>query len=153
MTWWGTLSLALTLYGAIVVLEWVYSRFLPVGGFVSAPITVAVYVHNQESLLEQAVANVRTIWQESEWPGRDRKVTIMDGGSTDQTLAIAKRLERRFPFVTVARPGADKGQILEECRSRVLIWVDLTTGQPPILLETLRAVLQNAESPSIRPTG
>ncbi|WP_051350981.1 glycosyltransferase [Sulfobacillus thermosulfidooxidans] len=153
MTWWGALGLALSLYGAVVALERLYSRILPWPGLVPAAITVVLYVRDQESVLERAVSDLSEIWQDAAWQRRDMEILIVDGGSSDQTLAIAKRLERRFPFITVAPSYLDKGQVLDICQHDVILWVDLTQMNPYIPLATLKSLLLQSEPVMIRSIG
>ncbi|WP_053960553.1 glycosyltransferase [Sulfobacillus thermosulfidooxidans] len=153
MTWWGALGLALSLYGAVVALEWVYSRILPWPGLVPAAITVVLYVRDQENILERAVSDLSEVWEDAAWQRWDMEILIVDGGSSDQTLAIAKRLERRFPFIIVTPSRLDKGQVLDMCRHDVIIWIDLTHMNPYVPLATLKSLLRHSEPVMIRSIG
>lgn len=153
MTWWGVLGLAFSLYGAIVVLERLYARILQTPGLMPASLTVVLYVINQEGVLERAVSDLSELWQNADSQSRDMEIMIVDGGSDDQTLAIAKRLERRFPFIVVAPLGLGKDDILESCRHEVVIWVDLTSLTPMVPLGILRTLLLRGEPLTIRSIG
>ncbi len=141
VTWWGALGLALSLYGAVVVLEWVYARVLQTPGVPLASLSIVLHVLNQEGLIEQAVTDLTSLWRMEEWDRKDVELIIADGGSSDQTVAIADRLQRRYPFVLITGSDSDKGQVLSLCRHDVVIWVELTGRSPASPLATVKSLL------------
>ncbi|AUW94739.1 MAG: glycosyltransferase [Sulfobacillus thermotolerans] len=141
MTWWGALGLALSLYGAVVVLEWVYARVLQPAGVEALSVSIVLHVMNQEHLIEQAVIDLTGLWRLEMWDQKNVELIIADGGSTDQTVAILDRLQRQYPWLLIADSGRDKSHVLELCRHDVVIWVEMTGRSPASPLVTVRSLL------------
>ena len=141
VTWWGALGLALSLYGAVVVLEWVYARVLQPAGVATLSVSIVLHVINQEHLIEQAVIDLTGLWRLEMWDQKNVELIIADGGSTDQTVAILDRLQRQYPWLLIADSGRDKSHVLELCRHDVVIWVEMTGRSPASPLVTVRSLL------------
>lgn len=141
VTWWGALGLALSLYGAVVVLEWVYARVLQPAGVEALSVSIVLHVMNQEHLIEQAVIDLTGLWRLEMWDQKNVELIIADGGSTDQTVAILDRLQRQYPWLLIADSGRDKSHVLELCRHDVVIWVEMTGRSPASPLVTVRSLL------------
>ena len=68
--------------------------------------------HNEAAYLETAV---REVYEGLHACGRDFELLVVENGSTDDTLEIARRLAGRYPNVRVSsRPVANYGAALRE---------------------------------------
>ncbi len=145
MTWWGAAGLALSLYGAFIVLEWVYGRILNVPPRFPPSVSIVLHVLNQEGVIERAVEDLANLWRDEDWHRNHLEVIIADEGSRDQTAAIVERLQRRYTFMVVAPRGATRENVLDLCRHDVLVWVELTDPAALAALATLRRLLAQAQ--------
>lgn len=130
VTWWGALGLALSLYGVIVLLEWIYARLTHPLRAQAPPVSVVLRVTNRENHIERAVRDLARLWGERDWEDSAIELVIADGGSSDQTPAIVERLSRRYGFLTVLEPALDADAVIAECRHPVIIWVDFSSATP-----------------------
>jgi glycosyltransferase involved in cell wall biosynthesis len=82
----------------------------------SVAVSVVMPAHNEEPYLEEAVRSVVEGLRKRREPGdapRPFEVIVVENGSSDQTVAVAKRLAGCTPELEVlSRPVADYGQAL-----------------------------------------
>lgn len=88
-------------------------------------LTVGIPAYNAASSLETALLSIlRQTWRGT------MEILVVDDGSTDDTVAIATRLARRYGAVRVVRHDRNRGRptarntILREARGRYLTWMD-----------------------------
>lgn len=67
----------------------------------SRSVSCTVLCYNEEATLEQAVTDVRDAL--AGFGDRDFEILVVDDGSTDGSVAIARQLERRWPEVRLIR--------------------------------------------------
>jgi len=115
VTWWGALALALSLYGVVVLLEWIYDQIMGSYGDDLPAVSVVVRATNQEHRIEQTVRELLSLFNQRQWERRSFEVVITDGGSSDQTHAILDRLARHHPFLNVVDSGL--ANICHRCRN------------------------------------
>jgi hypothetical protein len=144
VTWWIALGLALSLYGAFVVLEWIYGRVLQIPAGSPPSLSIVLHVLDQEGAIEQTMGDLAALWRDGDWHRGNVELIIADGGSQDQTLAIAGRLQRRYPFLVVAEAGLLPAQVLDLCGHDVIVWVEMRCPSVRKPLDTLRALLVQA---------
>ena len=126
MTWWGALGLALSLYGVVVLLEWLYDQILGSHSHEMPAVSVVLRVMNQEGWLERAVRDLESIFARRTWQNRPFEVVLAEPGSSDHTRDILERLVRHLPYVRVAEGPATVDDLVSQCRYPVVIWCDLT---------------------------
>lgn len=129
MTWWGAVGLALALYGAMTLVEWLYQRLsFPATWNRVNFVSLVVRVKDQEATIERTMRELMSLWTEQQWAHSDVDVVISDAGSRDQTAVIVERLASRYPGFKVADPGLDESSVLSLCAYPVVIWVDYSKG-------------------------
>ncbi len=126
MTWWGALGLALSLYGVVVLLEWLYDQILGSHSHEMPAVSVVLRVMNQEGWLERAVRDLESIFARRSWQNRPFEVVLADSGSSDRTRDILERLVFHQSYFRVAEGAASVDDLISECRYPVVIWCDLT---------------------------
>lgn len=155
MTWWGALGLALSLYGVIILLEWIYGRIMELPRVRVPHVSLVLRVLNQENRIEHAVHELTSLWDEPDWERSRVEVLISDSGSSDQTVAIVERLSRRYAFLNVVPSGLDVESVLARCRYPVVIWVELSRSQPPYddVVQTVHRLLAQHTHPVNTPVA
>lgn len=135
MTWWGALGLALSLYGVVVLLEWVYDSIVRSHSQALTPISLVVRVTNQEAHIEHALRDLIRVFGQSQWEDRRFEVLLVDRGSQDHTRDIVDRLSIEHLYFRVVDSGSSDTDILALCQYPIVIWVDLTrhSGNPRVL--------------------
>ena len=142
MTWWGALGLALSLYGVVVLLEWLYDQIVGSRLQDFPAVSVVIRVMNQETCIEQAMRELLSLFEQKEWERRAIEVVISDGGSSDQTSAIIERLSRRHPFLNVVEGNLATDEVMARCQYSIVVWMDLSgSSTPERLMSTLRRLL------------
>ncbi len=126
MTWWGALGLALSLYGVVVLLEWLYDQILGSHSHELPAVSVVLRVMNQEGWLERVVRDLESIFARRAWQNRPFEVVLADSGSSDRTRDILERLVRHQPYFRVAEGTPSVDDLVSGCRYPVVIWCDLT---------------------------
>lgn len=131
MTWWGALGLALSLYGVVVLLEWIYDRIVRAHATGLTPVSLVVRVTNQEAHIEHVLRELGRIFSQRQWENRTFEVVVADDGSHDLTREIVERWRAQHPYFRLVHPGSEDSEILAFCQYPVVIWVDFSR-QPGI---------------------
>lgn len=126
MTWWGALGLALSLYGVVVLLEWLYDQIVRSHSRETSALSLVVRVTNQEDRIEQAVRDLERLFSQRQWEDRNFEVILVDDGSNDQTGEILERFTRHQPFFRIAGPGLSSDEVLAQCQYPLVVWLDMT---------------------------
>lgn len=137
MTWWGALGLALSLYGLVVLFEWLYDQLLRNRANAPAPLSIVLRTTMQEAQIEQTVRELARLAGQTRWPQRKFEVLIADDESEDHTRDIVERLSRRYPYLRLLDAGLRADDILAQCQYPVIIWFDLTRAENQRVLERL----------------
>jgi cellulose synthase/poly-beta-1,6-N-acetylglucosamine synthase-like glycosyltransferase len=143
MTWWGALGLALSLYGVVVLLEWLYDQLLRSRGNAPAPLSVVLRAPRQEAQIERAVRELARLLEQARWPQRRFEVLIVDAGPEDHTRDIVERFSRHYPYLRLVDPELDADEILAQCQYPVIVWLDLTRSENERILNRLSRLLHN----------
>ncbi len=113
-------------------------------------LTVVMPAHNEAPYLESAVREVDDGLRAR---GHDVEILVVENGSTDETLAIARRLEETLPGVRVSsRAVADYGAALREgmltARGELVVTFDVDYYELGFVDDAL-ALLTGAAPPAI----
>lgn len=136
MTWWGALGLALSLYGVVVLLEWVYDYVVRTHAPLLAPISVVMRVTDQEAQIEHIIRAMNQAFKNRQWDDRAFEVILFDTGSRDRTRDIIERFCEDYPYYQVSEPGSTEKEILEGCRYPLVLWIDLNRNSNMLELLT-----------------
>ncbi|MBX5467571.1 MAG: hypothetical protein K6U14_08815 [Firmicutes bacterium] len=134
MTWLGALSLALALYGVIVLLEWVYARLLarPEWAAQAAGLSIVLRATDAEAWVEDVVRRIgRLLPGAPGEPPEFLQVLVSEADSTDQTLPILERLCRDYRFLGWVEPGLEPADVLAQCRHRAVLWLEVSPRTSP----------------------
>ncbi|MDQ0191102.1 hypothetical protein JI721_08395 [Alicyclobacillus cycloheptanicus] len=111
---------ALALYGA-VILAWQCTRWLNRRRQRPHPLTVILVVQNAAQQIEGVI---RTLMLETAWSARERKIFVIDYGSTDETANILQHLAKVhtcLEFVTVLTEAEFQQHLQSACLSEAHI--------------------------------
>jgi glycosyltransferase involved in cell wall biosynthesis len=114
-------------------------------------LTVVMPAHNEAAYLEAAVHEVDDGMRAR---GHDIEILVVENGSTDDTLAIARRLEETVPGVRVSsRAVADYGAALREgmlaARGELVITFDVDYYDLAFADDALRLLTGAAPAPAV----
>ncbi len=126
MTWWSALGLALSLYGVVTLLEWIYDQIVGSHSSAAPAISLVVRVTNQESHVEQAMRELQSFFSQRQWEQRPIEVILWDDGSGDQTEAILERFTRAHPTFRMLDHPSTIDEVLAECQYPFVVWLDLS---------------------------
>ncbi len=126
MTWWGALGLALSLYGVVVLLEWVYDYVVRTHAPLVAPISLVMRVTDQEAQIEHVIRAMNQVFKNRQWGGRAFEVILFDAGSSDRTRDIIERFSDDYPYYRIAEVGSTEQSVLQGCRYPLVLWIDLS---------------------------
>jgi glycosyltransferase involved in cell wall biosynthesis len=114
-------------------------------------LSVVMPAHNEASYLESAVREVHDGLRER---GHDLEILVVENGSTDDTLGIARRLADAFPPVRVSsRPVADYGAALRDgllaARGDLVVTFDVDYYDLAFADDALRSLAGPPPAPAI----
>lgn len=144
--WWQALGLALSFYGAVVLMEWLYDHVVRRRASMPAPLSVVVRAANQESKIEQVVRDVVRLVGQSRWLRADFEILVAAFGSRDRTSDIAERFTHQYPSLRLIEPDLRDDQIIAQCRYPVIIWLDLSRAESQPILDRLGGILRGLGS-------
>ncbi|MBI3317104.1 MAG: glycosyltransferase family 2 protein [Candidatus Omnitrophica bacterium] len=77
------------------------------------------------------------------------EIILMDSGSTDRTLELARKLSAKIHFLPFANYSAQKNAAIEKASSDWILMVDLDERIPPELAEEIEGVVRNSEKDAV----
>jgi cellulose synthase/poly-beta-1,6-N-acetylglucosamine synthase-like glycosyltransferase len=126
MTWWGALGLALSLYGVVVLLEWVYDYLIRSHRRQAVPVSLVLRLGHQEERVEHVLRTLIRIFSQEPWTAREFEVWVFDASYEDRTQDIVDRLCRNYSYFRMAPSSTREEDLLAQCRFPVVVWLDLS---------------------------
>jgi hypothetical protein len=143
MSGWGALTLALALYGVIVLLEWTYRKILATSRPQAAGISLVLLAASQERRIEHAIREMVAFWHDAAALGMSVEILIwLQEPSDDQTPLIVDRLAQKEPDLKVLSGAPSVATVRQYCQYPIIVWLDLARAADwSALWETVRRMV------------
>jgi cellulose synthase/poly-beta-1,6-N-acetylglucosamine synthase-like glycosyltransferase len=148
LVFWVSLALIGYTYAGYPVLAWARARFRPYRGrraLLEPTVTIVVVAHNEEACIEARIQNLLAL----DYPAEKRQILIGSDGSTDETVARARRFGHDDGVWVVAfrhwrGKAAVLNQLVRRARGEIVLFADARQTFDPQVLRRLVARFADA---------
>jgi cellulose synthase/poly-beta-1,6-N-acetylglucosamine synthase-like glycosyltransferase len=143
LVFWGSLALIGYTYAGYPVLAWARARVRPYLGRrepIEPTVTIVVVAHNEEACIEARIQNLLAL----DYPAEKRQILVGSDGSTDETVARARRFGHDDGVWVVAfrhwrGKAAVLNQLVRRARGEIVLFADARQTFDPQVLRRLVA--------------
>jgi cellulose synthase/poly-beta-1,6-N-acetylglucosamine synthase-like glycosyltransferase len=142
VVFWGALFLIGYVYAGYPFVAWLRARLWPhpdCRASIEPTVTIVVVAHNEEACIESRIENLLAL----DYPADRRQILIGSDGSTDDTVARAKRLAHDGVWVVAFKHWRGKAAVLNQlvrrARGEIVLFADARQTFDPQVLRRLVA--------------
>ena len=142
VVFWGSLFLIGYVYAGYPIVAWLRARWWPHRDRrapIEPTVTIVVVAHNEEACIEARIANLLAL----DYPADRRQIVVGSDGSTDETVARARRFAHEGVHVVSFRHWRGKAavvnQLVRRARGEIVLFADARQTFDPQVLRRLVA--------------